>query len=198
MVFSICTRPSLGSMVLMKSTMDSRLSCCRIRGLWLPSRLKATLKMASDPWRNNISDKTTKRRRKLEKKQNIGINKKSVGFTSADIYRHSHIYQRLWPQIQGGSVRRRRWETRGWRINWARSPAVQNGCRDPCDNREAAVTTGTSGSNMNNRNKQNIWSDWEHQSECTLCVYGCLYYLTHKTLCYLDLLQVKKTRITSS
>lgn len=56
-VFSICTKPRLGSMVLMKSTMDSRLSCCRIKGLWLPSRLKATLKITSDPCRNNISDK---------------------------------------------------------------------------------------------------------------------------------------------
>ncbi|TNN69412.1 hypothetical protein EYF80_020413 [Liparis tanakae] len=41
----------------MKSTMDSRLSCCRINGLWLPSKLKATLKMTSDPCRNNISDR---------------------------------------------------------------------------------------------------------------------------------------------
>ena len=59
-VFSICTRPRLGSVVLMKSTMDSRLSCCRIRGLWLPSRLKATLKMTSEPWRNNISGRGQK------------------------------------------------------------------------------------------------------------------------------------------
>ncbi len=54
-VFSICTRPRLGKVVLMNSTIDSRLSCCRIRGLWLPRRLKATLKMTSDPWRNSMS-----------------------------------------------------------------------------------------------------------------------------------------------
>lgn len=54
-VFSICTRPRLGSSVLMTSTMDSRLSCCMIRSLWLPSRLKPTLKMTSGPCRNNIS-----------------------------------------------------------------------------------------------------------------------------------------------
>ncbi len=54
-VFSICTRPRLGKVVLMNSTIDSRFSCCRIRGLWLPRRLKATLKMTSDPWRNSMS-----------------------------------------------------------------------------------------------------------------------------------------------
>lgn len=62
MVFSICTRPRLGSVVFMKSTMDSRLSCCRSRGLWLPSRLKATLKITSEPWRNNISGKERKKK----------------------------------------------------------------------------------------------------------------------------------------
>lgn len=60
MVFSICTRPRLGSVFLMKSTMVSRFSCCRIKGLWLPKRLKATLNMTSDPWRKIISRKTQK------------------------------------------------------------------------------------------------------------------------------------------
>lgn len=60
MVFSICTRPRLGSVFFMKSTMVSRFSCCRIKGLWLPKRLKATLNMTSDPWRKIISGKTQK------------------------------------------------------------------------------------------------------------------------------------------
>lgn len=54
-VFSICTRPRLGKVVLINSTIVSRLSCWRINGLWLPRRLKATLKMTSDPWRNSMS-----------------------------------------------------------------------------------------------------------------------------------------------
>lgn len=60
MVFSICTKPRLGSVFFMKSTMVSRFSCCRIKGLWLPKRLKATLNMTSDPWRKIISKKTQK------------------------------------------------------------------------------------------------------------------------------------------
>lgn len=60
MVFSICTKPRLGSVFLMKSTMVSRFSCCRIKGLWLPKRLKATLNMTSVPWRKIMSGKTQK------------------------------------------------------------------------------------------------------------------------------------------
>lgn len=63
MVFSICTKPRLGSVLFMKSTMVSRFSCCRIKGLWLPNRLKATLNMTSDPWRKIISEKTQKSRK---------------------------------------------------------------------------------------------------------------------------------------
>ena len=59
-VFSICTKPRLGSVLFIKSTMVSRFSCCRIKGLWYPSRLKATLNMTSDPWRKIISGKTQK------------------------------------------------------------------------------------------------------------------------------------------
>lgn len=54
-VFSICTKPRLGSVFFMKSTIVSRFSCCRIKGLWLPKRLRATLNMTSDPWRKIIS-----------------------------------------------------------------------------------------------------------------------------------------------
>lgn len=63
MVFSICTKPRLGSMLFIKSTIVSRFSCCRIKGLWLPNRLKATLNMTSDPWRKIISGKTQKSRK---------------------------------------------------------------------------------------------------------------------------------------
>ena len=66
----------------------------------------------------------------------------------------SHValkaYRRLWPRSRGGSARRRRWETRGWRISWVRSPAAPGDCKGPCGSRGAAATTGTSESDMNN------------------------------------------------
>lgn len=68
---------------------------------------------------------------------------------SADTHTQNlNTYQRLWPQSRGESVRRRRWETRGWRISWAQSPAALDGCKDPGGSRGAAVITGTSESNV--------------------------------------------------
>lgn len=78
-------------------------------------------------------------------------------YVQTDRQTHTHTlkaYQRLWPQSRGGSARRMRWETKGWHINWAQSPAAQGGCKDPCGSREAAVTTDTSGSVR--KNKQNF------------------------------------------
>lgn len=78
---------------------------------------------------------------------------------------HTHTlkaYRRLWPQNRGGSVRRRQWETKGWHISWARSPAARGGCKDPCGSRGAAATTGTSESDMKNTPEIcSCWSDWE-------------------------------------
>ena len=52
-----------GGVLFIKSIMISRFSCCRIRSLWLPSRLKAALNMISDPWRKIIFWKTQRSRR---------------------------------------------------------------------------------------------------------------------------------------
>lgn len=68
---------------------------------------------------------------------------------SVDTYAAPKAYRRLWPRSRGGSVRQRRWETRGWRIGWVQSPAALGGCKDPGGSRGAAATTGTSESNMN-------------------------------------------------
>ena len=62
-----CSLPSAqspgGGVLFIKSIMISRFSCCRIRNLWLPSRLKAALNMISDPWRKIIFWKTQRSRR---------------------------------------------------------------------------------------------------------------------------------------
>lgn len=79
-VFSICTKPRLGSVLFIKSTMVSRFSCCRIKGLWLPSRLRATLNMTSDPWRKIISGKTQKSQKLI--RTQLLIKQHTVPFTN--------------------------------------------------------------------------------------------------------------------
>lgn len=62
------------------------------------------------------------------------------------VYTNTNLktYQRLWQQSRVGRLRQIWSETKGWRISWAQSPAAPGGGKDPCDNRGAAVTTGTS------------------------------------------------------
>lgn len=73
MVFSICTKPRFGRIHLTKSTIVSKFSCCRIKGLWLPSKLKATLNITSDPWRNSMSGGRRQRRNYNENFKQFGI-----------------------------------------------------------------------------------------------------------------------------
>lgn len=58
-------------------------------------------------------------------------------------------HQRLWLRSPGGSVRQRRWGTRGWRTSWVQSLVAPGGCTDPCGSHGGAVTTGTSESDIN-------------------------------------------------
>lgn len=65
------------------------------------------------------------------------------------IHKHTpsaKTYRTLWPRSRGGSARRTRWETRGLRTSWARSPAAPGGCKGLCGNREAVATADTFGS----------------------------------------------------